>query len=328
MSKREMAVGLGLVLLTAACGGAERDDAGDIVEEGDVSAFKIAVGDCLNTPSALDEISEVEGVPCTEPHNAQAYHAYDLTDGDYPGLAFVQSDSQEQCLANFAGFMGIDFANSPYYISTLYPTQESWDLGDDREVLCLVTTEDGSPTITQDLEGTAIALGDALAEPSTGDEGALSGGESAGDTTDADAEAGGEPSDTLADTGDEATGTVSAFALVDGQCLNYPSNAADGVDTLEATECTAPHNAQVYHLSDLADGDFPGTTAVSAEADSICLEQFEPFIGRDYATSEFYISTLFPTEQSWAAGDREIVCLATTEDYSPTITEDLRGSGR
>jgi hypothetical protein len=132
-----------------------RNDTGAIVESGELGAFRIRVGDCLD--SALgDEVESVEGIPCSNPHGFEVYHAFNLPEGDgsFPGDATVGSAADDGCLAAFDSFVGIDYWSSSYDFVTLVPTEGSWDGLDDREVLCLLTTVDGTP-LTGSAAGTA-----------------------------------------------------------------------------------------------------------------------------------------------------------------------------
>jgi hypothetical protein len=142
------------VFLTA-CGGATRDDAGTITEGGDVDVFTLSVGDCFST-EATDEVSNVGGVPCTDPHDSEVFALinYDAdSSAEWPGQEAIDAFSDEGCVAEFEGFIGIPYSESRYYISYLQPTEGSWANGD-REVVCLVVGEDGEQ-ITGSLRGVA-----------------------------------------------------------------------------------------------------------------------------------------------------------------------------
>lgn len=39
-----------------------------------------------------------------------------------------------------------------------------------------------------------------------------------------------------------------------------------------------------------------------------CVDRFEPFVGIDYESSVLEVVTLYPTAESWAQDDREVVC--------------------
>ena len=80
-----------------------RNAQNEIIEAGGLGAFSIEVGDCLNLPSELGEMESVEGVPCTQPHSAQAFAVFDLTGfgAAYPGKAALDAQADEGCYREF-----------------------------------------------------------------------------------------------------------------------------------------------------------------------------------------------------------------------------------
>ena len=99
--------------------------------------------------------------------------------------------------------------------------------------------------------------------------------------------------------------TGNAFDLETGQCLDEPES--DEVVNVEVVECADPHDLEIYQVSDLADQDFD-EAAIDSQSFDVCLENFDGFIGTPYLDSEFEIYYLIPSEESWAEGDREVVC--------------------
>ncbi|PRX92558.1 septum formation family protein [Allonocardiopsis opalescens] len=129
----------------------ERGDDGAIAESGDADVFSIAVGDCMNDTTGT-EVTEVPVVPCEEPHDNEVYASIMMEDGDYPGDEAVSTQADEGCTAEFETFIGVPYAESEIYLSTLTPTEQSWASGD-REILCLAYDPAGQTTGT--LEGAA-----------------------------------------------------------------------------------------------------------------------------------------------------------------------------
>ena len=138
-------VGLGLVGAGyTGLGGQDnttRDDNGDIVEAGEVGAFRIQLGDCLNGMTT-GLIESMEGVPCTTPHDVEVYHAFLLPDGEYPGDDAISEAASNTCYDAFEPFVGHEYETSIYDYSFLSPSLGSWDELDDREVLCLMDNYD------------------------------------------------------------------------------------------------------------------------------------------------------------------------------------------
>lgn len=113
-----------------------RDEAGAIVEEGEVGAFRIQVGDCLITPDGATEIESVQGVPCSEPHSDEVYHAFNIAGSVFPGDEAVGLQADQGCYEAFESFVGATYEESIYDFGAIYPTAGSWNELGDREVLC------------------------------------------------------------------------------------------------------------------------------------------------------------------------------------------------
>ncbi len=146
--KRLIAAG---VVAVAAFGGASafddntvRDDSGSIVEAGGLGAYAIQTGDCLNVPDDMTLVQSLEAVPCSQPHDAEAYAAFDQTGTDWPGEEAVSEASWFGCYDRWESYVGIPWDDSELDFWVLQPTQETWEEGDDREVTCALATVDGS----------------------------------------------------------------------------------------------------------------------------------------------------------------------------------------
>ena len=124
---------------------ANRDSEGRIVEEGSMDIFQLRVGDCTNDPvgivdadSEITEFEEVMAVPCEEPHDNEFYARFDLSHTNYPGPDVLDDEAWNFCLDRFEGFVGISYENSILDVTYFYPTAESWEYQDDREIICAV----------------------------------------------------------------------------------------------------------------------------------------------------------------------------------------------
>ena len=116
----------------------ERDESGAIVGAGDVDAFEIRLGDCFNdaSSSGSGEISSIDGVPCSEPHDNEVYALVNLTQSSFPGDEAIGTMAFEVCLDKFESFVGKDYESSQLDILPIYPTRDSWNERNDREVVC------------------------------------------------------------------------------------------------------------------------------------------------------------------------------------------------
>jgi hypothetical protein len=153
--------GMASILILAACSGAgspepssaERADesvaatasqaaASDAAGEM-VSAFDLEVGDCFDTPDPT-LVEEVERIDCASPHTYEIYAAVLHPGGNndpYPGDEALATFAEDECIAAFEPFVGLDYDSSELFIFYLQPTDETWRVGD-REVLCSVYLED------------------------------------------------------------------------------------------------------------------------------------------------------------------------------------------
>jgi len=142
-------VALAILVLGCSGDGTTREEDGTITGAGEVSVDAVQEGDCVDIPS---QVSEFIGIPCDEAHDAQVYALFEIDGDDFPGDTEVVSQGETGCASRFEAFVGKSYEESIYYINTVRPTELSWVRGD-REVICLIAPEDGSPKLTQDLAG-------------------------------------------------------------------------------------------------------------------------------------------------------------------------------
>ena len=118
---------------------------------------------------------------------------------------------------------------------------------------------------------------------------------------------------------------TSVFDLEEGDCFGA---AGDQIETVNVVDCEEPHIYEVYSLFDYEgeDNTYPGREEIRAYADEQCEVDFEEFVGIDYQSSRWYITSVTPSEETWADGDREIVCTLNLEDTSE-VTGSAEGSG-
>jgi Septum formation len=118
----------------------------------DLPAIDLEVGVCIADASAftgrrVNEITEAETIPCRLDHQAEVYGRSDLGGGDdapFPGVGNLRRQAQEECRAGFEDFVGIRWTQSELEIATLWPSPDSWSVGD-RSIVCAVFRLDGQP---------------------------------------------------------------------------------------------------------------------------------------------------------------------------------------
>jgi hypothetical protein len=121
----------------------------------------------------------------------------------------------------------------------------------------------------------------------------------------------------------------NVFDLAVGDCFDDGDIAVGGVEEVgqvPMVECTEPHDNEVYAVLTV-DGDrFPGDVAIQGQANDMCLDAFEGFVGLDYQTSVLDFGWLIPTADTWEAGDRVIACFIYRMDFEK-VTGTLEGTG-
>ena len=109
-----------------------------------------------------------------------------------------------------------------------------------------------------------------------------------------------------------------------GQCIVLPEG--ETATTVETTGCTREHDAEVFYVTSADDGDFPGEVELNKQAESVCIANFEDYVGSSYLSSSLDATWMIPTKDSWAQNDRSIVCLARPLDHSK-LTQSVKESG-
>jgi hypothetical protein len=113
-----------------------------------------------------------------------------------------------------------------------------------------------------------------------------------------------------------------------GDCLAEIEDTQEIFISVETVSCAEPHSEEIFATVNLPEGDgpFPGWDAVEAQAEELCIAEFENFVGRSYEDSVLDISFFTPDEEGWRAGDRFVLC--TVYDPAGDTTRTLAGANR
>ena len=126
----------------------------------------------------------------------------------------------------------------------------------------------------------------------------------------------------------DATDNADIFDLKVGTCFDNEGEANEEVvSTIPIRNCNQPHDNEVFYVFKLPDAPSyqASEDSINAELDK-CADAFNDYVGVDYQESLYELSEFTPTPESWADGDREIVCFL----YDPSgdkISESVKGSG-
>ena len=142
-----LAIALAVGFLTSA----RRGDDGSLATAGTVSVDELREGDCFNT-SDEEEISDVDGVPCTEAHEFEVFGLANYEgDGTYPPDSELDGIFAQVCESDFEAYVGVPYAESEIWGTMISPSEDSWSSGD-RSFICVLFEQD-DPELTESLAG-------------------------------------------------------------------------------------------------------------------------------------------------------------------------------
>jgi hypothetical protein len=128
-----------------------------------------------------------------------------------------------------------------------------------------------------------------------------------------------------------AGGTLSVTDLQVGDC--FTTGGEELISDVDAVPCSEPHKYEVFGVRN-HDGPLPLTDASYESAfNSLCLADFESYVGASWTSSEIYADMITPSEESYADGDREYICFLyepDPENFSEDLllSESLQGAAR
>ena len=147
-------------------------------------------------------------------------------------------------------------------------------------------------------------------------------------------EAGGEVEPSEEPTPDADTAATAGAEIPDlqvGDCID--TAATSGQSTLyriPVVPCTTAHGGEIYAETTAEDslgkkGAAPTQQALWDAADAYCYPEFTKYVGLRWAKSELLYWPIAPSEESWAEGDRRILCVVESEQ---PVTGSLEGADR
>ncbi|MEV7607229.1 septum formation family protein [Paenarthrobacter sp. NPDC089322] len=103
------------------------------------------------------------------------------------------------------------------------------------------------------------------------------------------------------------TSVADAFKVKVGDCIAEPSG--NEVKDVSIIPCEQSHDLEAYAAKDIAADAYPGDSEVERQSEEYCGAEFATFVGLPYDQSTLELTYFYPTSETWAADDREIVCL-------------------
>ncbi|MEU8714923.1 DUF4190 domain-containing protein [Streptomyces sp. NPDC048663] len=109
----------------------------------------------------------------------------------------------------------------------------------------------------------------------------------------------------------EGASESSSLSLSTGDCFDTPGGTLTGdlVSHVTHVACDDPHDAEVFATYDLKGTGYPGDDASGASADRRCYALEDTYAFDLWAVPDDVAVYYFtPSEDSWATGDRSVVC--------------------
>lgn len=82
-------------------------------------------------------------------------------------------------------------------------------------------------------------------------------------------------------------------------------------DPDEVTDCSVPHDLEIYAATELPPNPWPGEEEIDTEADDFCYDSFEAYVGVSYEDSEYGYTFYVPSKPEWNEGQHAAVCVIT-----------------
>ncbi|MDP9407999.1 MAG: septum formation family protein [Actinomycetota bacterium] len=106
-------------------------------------------------------------------------------------------------------------------------------------------------------------------------------------------------------------GLVRVGDLAVGDCFDDVAAGLNEVEEVPVVPCEGPHANEVFAVLEQPGEEYPGEEEMGSLAGEGCYAAFEEYVGAPVETSALTAFPIAPTAESWASGDREVVCVLT-----------------
>jgi hypothetical protein len=107
-----------------------------------VPVDEVRIGQCF-PPIEDGIVVKVAVVPCSSPHESEAFAQFSMPKGRYPGERPILIEANDGCTKRLSSYVGAERASSgAFELLYLYPREANWRIGD-RQISCLLIASDG-----------------------------------------------------------------------------------------------------------------------------------------------------------------------------------------
>jgi F0F1-type ATP synthase membrane subunit c/vacuolar-type H+-ATPase subunit K len=123
--------------------------------------------------------------------------------------------------------------------------------------------------------------------------------------------------------------TTGVGALKVGECVqdDTPRDKVQ-VETVDVVPCRQPHDVEVFAIVPLAGQVLPAEAELERLADHACAAQFRTYVGVASQATQLRFDWWAPTKESWASGDRTVLCVLENADASRLVGSMHASGGR
>ena len=106
---------------------------------------------------------------------------------------------------------------------------------------------------------------------------------------------------------------AALFDLSVGDCVEKSPADMEHVLELPKVPCGGAHEGEVYAKVPVDSADLPETSQLQSTFGDRCLPELNRYSPRAAADPDVEVAVLYPTQDTWAQGDRDVVCIAVTK---------------
>ncbi len=108
-----------------------------------------------------------------------------------------------------------------------------------------------------------------------------------------------------------------------GSCLQRHGARAPST----AVSCSEAHDAEVFYVYELEEGDFPGPENAPAADGPDCRMMYEGYVGGAAAYEDTFYAWYQPDEAEWSSGERRVVCVVVPPPFGELPRRSVRSTG-
>jgi hypothetical protein len=108
--------------------------------------------------------------------------------------------------------------------------------------------------------------------------------------------------------------SVRATDVKAGDCIESTPSDNARVTTLPKVSCDKPHQGEVYAVMPVSGDKFPGEAALRSQFHQPCLSALESYAPGAVDDNTIDVFVLYPSQETWDHGDRDVACMAITND--------------